>query len=29
MGDQVLFGVENGPDRLERADLGGDIHNEK
>jgi glucose/arabinose dehydrogenase len=25
--EQVLFGVENGPDKLEREDLGGDIHN--
>jgi glucose/arabinose dehydrogenase len=24
----VLWGVENGADRLEREDLGGDIHNE-
>ena len=24
----VLWGVENGADRLQREDLGGDIHNE-
>ena len=24
----VLWGVENGADRLEREDLGGDIHND-
>jgi glucose/arabinose dehydrogenase len=24
----VLWGVENGADKLKREDLGGDIHNE-
>jgi glucose/arabinose dehydrogenase len=27
-GKQALFGVENGADKLARADLGGDIHND-